>query len=60
MTGKEYAKELQKLQVELCRLQDWVTATGQRIIVLFEGRDVGSSKKPNVHATLYGTLSCCG
>jgi polyphosphate kinase 2 len=49
MTGKEYAKELQKLQVELCRLQDWVTATGQRIIVLFEGRD-GAGKGGTIKA----------
>ena len=36
---KEYEKELRKLQVELCYLQDWVKATGARIILLFEGRD---------------------
>ena len=37
--GKVYEKELHKLQVELCRLQDWVKETGARIIILFEGRD---------------------
>jgi len=36
---KLYENELQKLQVELCYLQDWVKATGARIIILFEGRD---------------------
>jgi len=36
---KEYDKELRKLQTELCSLQDWVKATGERIIVIFEGRD---------------------
>src|SRR5262249_60510808 len=36
---KAYEKELHKLQVELCRLQDWVKETGERIIILFEGRD---------------------
>jgi polyphosphate kinase 2 (PPK2 family) len=30
---------LRKLQVELCRLQDWVKAEGARIIIIFEGRD---------------------
>jgi polyphosphate kinase 2 len=35
----EYEKELRKLQTELCSLQDWVKATGERIIVIFEGRD---------------------
>lgn len=39
MKGKEYEKQLRKLQVELCRLQDWVKAEGVRIIVVFEGRD---------------------
>src|SRR3569832_1706231 len=39
MTEKEYAKELKKLQVELCHLQEWAKATGARIILLFEGRD---------------------
>ena len=36
---KEYEEELRKLQTELCSLQDWVKATGERIIVIFEGRD---------------------
>jgi polyphosphate kinase 2 len=39
MKRKDYEKELQKLQVELCHLQDWVKATGARIIIVFEGRD---------------------
>jgi polyphosphate kinase len=36
---KEYEKELRRLQTELCSLQDWLKATGERIIVIFEGRD---------------------
>ena len=39
MKRKEYEKELQKLQVELCYLQDWIKAAGARVIVVFEGRD---------------------
>src|SRR6516165_9870652 len=39
MKRKEYEKLLQKLQVELCRLQDWVKAEGAKIIIVFEGRD---------------------
>jgi polyphosphate kinase 2 len=39
MKRKLYEKELRKLQVELCYVQDWVKAEGQRIIILFEGRD---------------------
>jgi polyphosphate kinase 2 len=36
---KAYEKQLQHLQAELCQLQEWVKHTGQRIIVVFEGRD---------------------
>jgi polyphosphate kinase 2 len=39
MDGKTYESELKKLQIELCRLQDWVKATGARVIIVFEGRD---------------------
>src|SRR5215472_384512 len=39
LTNKEYMKELRKLQVELCRLQEWVKHKGLRAIVIFEGRD---------------------
>ena len=36
---KNYEKLLRKLQAELCAVQDWVKQTGQRIVVVFEGRD---------------------
>jgi polyphosphate kinase 2 len=36
---KAYDKELRRLQAELCHLQEWVKATGQRIVVVLEGRD---------------------
>jgi polyphosphate kinase 2 len=36
---KVYEKELHKLQVGLCRLQDWVKYKGLRVIIVFEGRD---------------------
>ena len=36
---KVYEKKLLQLQAELCTLQEWVKATGQRIIIIFEGRD---------------------
>jgi polyphosphate kinase len=39
LKGKEYMRELRKLQRELCIFQDWVKHTGQRIIIVFEGRD---------------------
>lgn len=39
MKRKEYEKELDKLQVELVKLQEWVKYSGAKICVLFEGRD---------------------
>jgi polyphosphate kinase 2 len=39
MPRKEFEKELEKLQVELTRLQTWVKDKGARVIVVFEGRD---------------------
>jgi len=39
MKGKEYVKELRKLQVELCHLQTWIKSEGLRVIIVFEGRD---------------------
>src|SRR5262245_25209812 len=39
LKGKAYEKELRRLQAELCNLQEWVKATGERVIVVFEGRD---------------------
>ena len=41
-TGEErrrYFSQLFRLQAELVKLQDWVVATGQRVVILFEGRD---------------------
>ncbi len=35
----EYFSELIKLQAELIRLQDWVVHSGEKVVVLFEGRD---------------------
>lgn len=39
MKRKDYEKELEKLQVELCHLQDWVRAEKLKVIIIFEGRD---------------------
>ena len=36
---KAYEKELRKLQVGLCHLQEWVKQKGLRVIIVFEGRD---------------------
>ena len=35
----DYEKLKQKLQIELLKMQSWVKESGQRIVILFEGRD---------------------
>ena len=39
MSRKAYERQKYHLQVELLKLQAWVKETGQRIVILFEGRD---------------------
>jgi polyphosphate kinase len=46
---KEYEKELERLQAELCHLQEWVKHNGERIILIFEGRD-GAGKGGTIKA----------
>ena len=36
---KEYEKKKSELQVELLKVQKWVEETGQKIVLIFEGRD---------------------
>jgi polyphosphate kinase len=49
LTGKQYEKELRRLQAELCALQAWVKAKALRVIVIFEGRD-GAGKGGTIRA----------
>jgi polyphosphate kinase 2 len=39
MTRRNYERQKYRLQVELLKLQAWVKETGQRVVILFEGRD---------------------
>lgn len=39
MKRPTYEKHKAELQVELLKVQNWVQETGQRIVILFEGRD---------------------
>ncbi len=39
ISTKLYEKELVRLQAELVAVQEWVKATGSRLVVVFEGRD---------------------
>lgn len=39
LSQKKYYKELEKLQGEMVALQEWVKASGQKVCIIFEGRD---------------------
>jgi len=39
LSGKDYEKELERLHVELVKLQRWVQHKGLKVCVVFEGRD---------------------
>jgi len=39
LSRKSYERQKYRLQVELLKLQAWVKETGQRVVILFEGRD---------------------
>ena len=39
MSRRSYERKKYELQVELLKLQAWVKDTGQRVVILFEGRD---------------------
>jgi polyphosphate kinase 2 len=49
LKGKAYAKELEKLHVELVKLQEWVKHKGLKICIVFEGRD-GAGKGGTIKA----------
>ena len=46
---KEYDSQLRKLHIELVKLQQWVVATGAKVVVVFEGRD-GAGKGGTIKA----------
>src|SRR3954452_17736299 len=39
MKNKEYQRELRTLHGELVAMQEWVKATGEKVVIVFEGRD---------------------
>jgi polyphosphate kinase 2 len=49
LKGKVYEKELEKLHVELVKLQEWVKHKGLKVCVVFEGRD-GAGKGGTIKA----------
>jgi polyphosphate kinase 2 len=39
LSKRAYESELERLQIELVEMQQWVVTSGARIVVIFEGRD---------------------
>src|SRR5690242_13052319 len=48
LTGKQYERELRKLQTKLVEMQEWVRTTGAKVVVVFEGRDA-AGKGGSIH-----------
>ncbi len=59
MSRGEYERTKRSLQIELLKMQSWVKDTGQRLVVLFEGRDAagkgGTIKRFTEHLNPRGT-----
>ena len=49
LSSKDYDKQLREIHVELVKLQQWVVATGAKVVVVFEGRD-GAGKGGTIKA----------
>ena len=52
-----YYTELLRLQSELIKLQDWVSHSKEKIVVLFEGRDSAGKGRPRAAGMAGGTVS---
>lgn len=59
MDRDEYERTKRSLQIELLKMQSWVKDSGQRVVVLFEGRDAagkgGTIKRFTEHLNPRGT-----
>jgi polyphosphate kinase 2 len=48
-----YEKELYRLQAELAQLQEWLRTSGERVVVVFEGRDAAGKGSTIKRVTQY-------
>ena len=55
LTKKRYESELERMEKELVKLQEWVRAKKLRVVVVFEGRDAAG--KGGVIKTIAGCLN---
>jgi polyphosphate kinase len=59
MTRSEYDRAKRQQQIELLKLQNWIKKTGERVVIIFEGRDAagkgGTIKRFTQHLNPRGT-----
>jgi polyphosphate kinase 2 (PPK2 family) len=55
ISKKEYLDELDRLTVELVKMQEWIKVKGLKVVVLFEGRDAAG--KGGVISAITGGLN---
>ncbi len=53
LNGKQYEKELLRLQTELVYMQEWIVTQRRRLVVLFEGRDTAGKDGAIKRITAY-------
>ena len=53
LSREQYEAELLRLQADLVALQEWVKQTGQRVVVIFEGRDAAGKGSTIKRVTEY-------
>jgi polyphosphate kinase 2 len=39
LNTRSYERDMERLQIELLKVQSWIKETGQKVVILFEGRD---------------------
>ena len=59
LSKKAYETELLRLQAELVKMQQWVVATGARIVVVMEGRDAAGKGSAIKRITQYLNPRVC-
>ena len=59
MKKKQYSKLMEPFEIELAEMAYWVKATGQRVVILFEGRDTaGKGGAINAIADVLNPRQC--
>ena len=51
LTNQQYEAQLAPLSIEISEMARWVAETGQRVVVLFEGRDTAQSRPTTLAAS---------